>query len=394
IGDSQSLSDELSTFSGHIYNIKDILSTCTPHSLVLIDEIAHATDPIEGEALGCAIIDELIEKNILFMITTHYKKIKIKAFEQKDILTYSTSFNTETLRPEYHLYPDTIGESYALKIASRVGLSSHIVKHAQSLLTEHQDKTDVILSNIEAFEHRLRHKESELNRMAEMLETKKEQLSLVQEELEEQKYRLISDGLAIADKELNKCLFELNAVQRNIEKQPKQSSQVLKNIKEKINEKKSEITERSRKKKTSIKEKDLVFIASLNKKGVIEQIHKRHALVSVGNIKITVSLSDLFEIADHEKFNNRPIIKTSTLTVSHSIDIHGMTADEAIKVVERYLYPAIATGLKEFTIIHGKGTGILQKTVHSLLKNIPEIKDFGFAPPQMGGSGKTIVRFI
>ncbi|MGL4389096.1 MAG: endonuclease MutS2 [Brevinema sp.] len=394
IGDAQSLSDELSTFSGHILHIKDILNNCTSNSLVLIDEIAHATDPTEGEALGCAIIDRLIEKNTLFLITTHYKKVKIKAFEHKNILTCATSFNTETLTSEYRLYANTIGKSYALKIASRVGLDKNVINKAQLLLEEQRDKTDLILGNIEEFENRLRKKEVDLTRLEQALLLKEEKIKDLETTLEEHKASLVKQGLAIADKELYSCLQELAVIQRNLANQPKQKSQYIKTIKEKINHKKSEIVERSRNKKTQFQVGDLVFISSLNKKGVIEQIAKQHVVVSIGNIKINIPLFDLFEVADHEKVKNLTTVKKIPLAVSHAIDIHGMIVEDALKAVEQALYAALVAGLKEFTIIHGKGTGILQKNIHHFLKYIPEIKEFKFAPPQLGGSGKTIVTFI
>ncbi|MGL4394800.1 MAG: endonuclease MutS2 [Brevinema sp.] len=394
IGDSQSLSDELSTFSGHIIHLKEILEQCTEDSLVLIDEIAHATDPVEGEVLGCAIIDRLIEKNTLFLITTHYKKVKIKAFEHKNILTCSTSFNTETLTSEFRLYPDTIGESYALKIATRVGLDASIIEKAQGLLKEQQDKTDQILSNIEEFENRLRRKEIDLAKIEQELTQKEQQIQKLQSELDEQKVSLVEQGLQVADKELFSCLQELAAIQRNLAQQPKEKSQQVKEIRSKIDQKKSQIVERSRNKKQDVQLKDLVFVASLNKKGVVEQITKSHVVVNIGNIKINVSPSDLFEVADHEKPKNKAIIQKDSLAVSHTIDVHGMISEDAIRAVEQALYAAMVAGLKEFTIVHGKGTGILQKNIHLFLKQVPEIKEFGFAPPQLGGSGKTIVTFI
>lgn len=395
IGDSQSLNNDLSTFSGHLYHIKDILNRCDSDSIVFIDEIAHATDPLEGEALGCAIIDELIDKNTLFMITTHYKKIKLKALEHKNIQTYAASFNTQTLMPEYTLYPNTIGESYALKIAGRVGINENIIKNAESILQFDKNHTDVILNNIEEFEQKLRSKEIFLKKIEEQLADKEIFISELEKELSKQKKLLLNKGLEVADQELDHCLKELAAIQRNIDKQPKQASKKLYRIKEKINEKKSEITNLSRQKMTSIKVGDFVFIASLNKKATIEEISKDRILVSIGNIKISVKHNDIFQLSEQEKkINNIPLISKGLSNITHSVDIHGLTSEEAIKKVEQYLYPAMAAGLKEFTIIHGKGTGVLQKTIHNLLKQIPEVKDFSFATPELGGSGKTIVRFI
>lgn len=393
-GDSQSLEDELSTFSGHLYNIKSILQKCNSSTLVLIDEIAHATDPLEGEALACSIIDFLIFSNTFFAITTHYRKVKIKAFEHNHITIYSTGFNLETLQPLYSLYPNTIGESYALQIATKVGLPTQLIQRAELLLKENNDKTEEILANIEKFEKQLRAKEFALQEQKQEYLTQLEKIHNQQQALHNEKQQLQHKGLEIADKELNHCLRELSSIQKELAKNPKQTSKKLQKINNQLSQKKSEITKLSYQNKTHFIKGEIVFIASLGRKGIIEEISTDTIFVRIGILKFSVKKSDIFEIPHTRHISTKPIIKKFVNNPKSSIDVHGLTGDEAINQLEKYLYPALVSGLNEFSVIHGKGAGILQKRIHQYLKNVPEVKKFSFATPHNGGTGKTIIYFV
>ena len=394
IGDSQNLDDDLSTFSGHLYSIKKILKNCNSNTLVLIDEIAHATDPIEGEALACAIIDELIKKETFFAITTHYKQVKIKSFEHQYIKTYATGFDIKNLCPQFVLYPNTIGESYALNIATRIGLNPNIIQSAIKLLDQNKNDSEIILSNIEDYEKKIRQKEQ-------LLTEQKNKLDIEQSHLQSQKALLLNQstkikehGLAQVDKELSYCLRELSAIQKDIIKNPQQNAKKLKKVQELINQKKEDITNLSRKKKTSITIGEKVFVASLNKDAIVEDVLDNFILIRVGIIKISVKRSDIFETNSNINRNHYQTKKQYTNDISHQVDVHGLTVDEALPEIDRHLYSAMVSGLPEFTIIHGKGTGILQKAIHQYLKTISEVKEYHFAKPQDGGIGKTIVSFI
>lgn len=393
IGDAQNLDDDLSTFSGHLYNIKNILKQCTPSSLVLIDEIAHATDPLEGEALACAIIDELIKKKVFFIITTHYKQVKIKSFEHLNIKTYATGFDLKELKPQYTLYPNTIGESYAFNIASKIGLAPHIVHQAKEILGKKRDKTEIILSNIEEYEKKLRQKEQELRLFNQKLEQEKRSVQSQKDQTQSLLQKLQSEGLEKADKELNYWLREMSALKKTLAQNPKKSTEILQKAQQTIKQKKIEVTNHSRPKKTTLEIGGTVFISSLNKNATIKQISKKSILVQTGNIHISVSESEIFEA---DKSYSEKKIKTNkyyNAEITSSVDVHGLTVEEALSHIDKHLYRASVAGLSEFTIIHGKGAGILQKAVQKHLRNIPEVKKFHFASPQDGGSGKTILYF-
>ncbi|MGL4367491.1 MAG: endonuclease MutS2 [Brevinemataceae bacterium] len=390
IGDAQNLEDELSTFSGHITHINNILDKCGSSVLVLIDEIAHATNPIEGEALGCAVIDELIAKQTFFAITTHYPKIKIKAFENNYIQIYSVGFDLERLMPQFKLYPNTIGESYALKIAAKSGLCPNIINNAERFITENQNKTEQILANIEAFEAKLFEKEKLIQEKQHQLEQFRIQAIQKQEQLNTYEKQLKTKGLEQADIELYHCLRELSSIQKILEKQPKESGTALKKIQKTLNEKKSEAVSFSRPKAENIKIGDEVFSASLNRKVIIEEINKNNIIVRSGILKFPLNKNDIFE-TQKQPISNTIIVKHFPTNTKNSIDVHGMRTDEALKTVEQALYSAINAGLTKFSIIHGKGTGILQKFIHEFLQTVPEVQSFHLALPQEGGGGKTIV---
>lgn len=393
IGDAQNLSNDLSTFSGHIYNIQNILQNSSTNSLIIIDEIAHATDPVEGEALACAIIDELIKKSSFFAITTHYKQVKTKSFEHTQIKSYSAGFDTKQMKALYTLYPNTIGESYALNIAEKMGLSTSIISQAEIYLQTRQDKTEAILSNIEQYEKNLRQKELDLevqfkqqNQAVQHLEHEKE---LLQQEIN----TLKDQGLAKADKELHYCLKELSHLQKTMKSNPKQSSQKLNQIQNIINKKKEEKTNLLRAQKTLINIGDTVYIASLDKDGIVEGIHKSHILIRIGIIKHSVKKSDIFESTNSPKQHSIKTQKHYHTDIKNELDLHGYTVEDALPLVSKYLDRALSAGLPSFTIMHGKGTGALQKAIKEYLSNQPEVHKFHFADPKNGGAGKTIVYF-
>ncbi|MGL4677735.1 MAG: endonuclease MutS2 [Brevinema sp.] len=393
IGDAQNLSDDLSTFSGHIRNIKNILTKCSPNSLILIDEIAHATDPVEGEALACAIIDEFIKKESFFAITTHYKKVKIQSFEHPQIKSYAVGFDSKKMKALYILYPHTIGESYALNIAQTMGLPQQIIKSASEYLHHKRDKTELILANIEQYEKNLRQKEQQILKKEQENHIKSQQLQNQQEQLQDLSNKLKSEGLLKADKELSSCLQELSHIQKNIQKNPKEISKQLSQVQQTINKKKEEITNLSRQKKTHISIGDHVFIASLNKDATIENIQKDNVSVRIGILKYSVKKTDIFESHINKTSHPIHIKKYYSTELLNQIDTHGLTKEDALALVDKYLYRALSSGLFHFTIVHGKGTGILQKAIHQYLKKIPEVKKFHFADPREGGTGKTIVYF-
>ncbi len=393
IGDSQNLSNDLSTFSGHIHNIKNIIKQCTPSSLILIDEIAHATDPLEGEALACAIIDELVKKQSFFAITTHYKQVKYKSFENPQIKSYAAGFDAKKMIALYTLYPHTIGESYALNIAAKMGLPQHIVKNSFDYLHQKQDKTEIILSNVEQYEKDLRQKEQRLLEREQKNHLESQRLQSERDKLNDLSTKLKADGLAKADKELSYCLRELSHIQKNTPKSPQEYTKKLNQAQKLINQKKQELTNLSRPQKTHINIGDTVFIASLDKDAIVEEINKNNVSVVVGRIKYFVEKSDIFESTTKNTTTTIKAKHQLHTEVKNAVDLHGMTVEEAIAETEKYLFAAYGAGLYEFSITHGKGTGILQKAITRYLNSLPEVKKHHFADPREGGSGKTIVYF-
>lgn len=392
IGDSQSLDDELSTFSGHIASLKDILSQAGKHSLVLIDEIAHATDPLEGEALASAVIDRLLETGAFFGITTHYQHVKEKAFEHPDIRVYATAFDLQTLKSEYTLQENTIGKSYALQIAERVGLDRGIVEKAAVFLRENKNEKDQIIANITEFSNKLHNKESELKKREELLRQKEEQFNKEEQLLNKQKIELQTKGLEAADQELNMRLKELSRLKNTMKGDIKNSENILKTTKELITKKKIESLKHFRNQVTHIEKGMEIFVSSLNKNAVVEEIFADEVLLRVGIFKITISKSDLFE-AD-SPLNRTPLKKSFIpADAQHTIDLRGKSGYEAVQILEKSIHKALAAGYNELSVIHGKGTGALQKKIHEFLKSNRDIKEFYFAPPQEGGTGKTIIKF-
>ena len=391
MGDHQSLDDELSTFSAHLMALKDIITTANEGSLIIIDEIAHATDPIEGEALAVAVVDALLKTKGFFAISTHYRRLKDKALAHKEIKLYAAAFDKE-YRPLYTLIENAVGESYALKIAERMGFDSDILEGAELAKVQALDEKEKILMRLGELERLIQAKEQEMDRREAEFFKAQEDFNLDKTSLEQEKEEIRLKGLEAVDRSLNEKLKELSRLQLK-EKADIKNAEVL------LTHTRKEVTERKRQKNTvkrvSAREFSLgqtVYVGSLGRDAIVEDIFTHEVSLRMGGVKITLPKSDLFEANKPLNVVNFRAVKPS-IRAEHSIDLRGKLVAEALPLLENSLHKALNVGIEEFSVVHGKGTGALQKAVHEFLKKTPEVGSFAFALPQDGGSGKTIVKF-
>lgn len=401
IGDEQSLEQNLSSFSGHVSKIKDIIEHASSKSLVLMDELGSGTDPMEGAAFAMAIIDYLNKKHVTSIITTHYSEVKAYAFNTTGIKSASMEFNVETLSPTYRLLEGIPGESNALIIARKYGISEEIIENAKSYISEDNQRVEEMLKSIKEKNDKLEMMHVQLEATRAELDKQKNIYEQKMVKLENEKNEIIKRAYEEADNYLKNMQAKAkNLIDKiNSEESKKEDA---KNAQRSLNMlRESFITD----KKKNVKEKKIitqnvdfavgeeVLVKTMNQNGKILKIMPDNRIqVQTGILKLVVSTDDIVKIQKKKtnKFKNFASLKR-TSQVRGEIDLRGMNADEAIAELETYMDRAMLTGYHEIYIIHGKGTMVLRKKIHEYLRTSKYVTEFKDANQNEGGVGCTIV---
>ena len=400
IGDEQSLEQNLSSFSGHVSKIKDIIENANSKSLVLMDELGSGTDPMEGAAFAMAIIDYLNKKHVTSIITTHYSEVKAYAFNTTGIKSASMEFNVETLSPTYRLLEGIPGESNALIIARKYGISEEVIENAKSYISEDNQRVEEMLKSIKEKNDELETMQAKLEATRTELDKQKSIYEQNMIKLENEKNEIIKRAYEEADNYLKNMQAKAkNLIDKiNSEESKKEDA---KNAQRSLNMlRESFITD----KKKNVKEKKVVtqnvdfsvgeevLVKTMNQNGKILKIMPNNRIqVQTGILKLVVSTDDIVKIQKKKtnKFKNFASLKR-TSQVRGEIDLRGMNADEAIAELETYMDRAMLTGYHEIYIIHGKGTMVLRKKIHEYLRTSKYVTEFKDANQNEGGIGCTV----
>lgn len=406
IGDNQSIEMSLSTFQASMKNIVHITDNANDNSLVLIDEIAVGTDPIEGAALAISILDYLRKKSILTMATTHYSQIKYYAIEKEDVENASVEFNSETLLPTYKLILGHAGKSNAFIISKRLGLNDKILESAKEILSEDDINVNKLLSNIE--EDRIKLETERMNVVKKEEELEKER------KLFEKRLKILEDNtqkiIDAAKDKANKILDDSNKTAQNLLKEAKKSKNAnTSNIDRTLNnirhmhksmksryEKEKTLDKKIAKPDLSLKKGDEVVILNLGENATLITNPDKdgNIKVQVGIMKMSTNINNVKKIkTDKTRTNVKRIYNTKKrMHIKTTIDLRGQYLDEALINLEKYLDDASLSGLKEVSIIHGKGTGVLRKGINDYLKDSVYVEDFRHGDDKEGGFGVSVVR--
>ncbi len=406
IGDEQSIEMSLSTFSSHIRQIINALQNADRQSLVLLDEIGAGTDPKEGAALGEAILNYLTEKKVKTLATTHFGALKVLAQNNPQIRNASFEFDTKSLQPTYRFQMGLPGASYAIEIASRLGLKSEIVQQASGLVgTQEKDLTSLI-QELEENLKKIREQEKATSEQKEVLErlvaSYQDKVSKIQKEGKEIKNKALKDSKELVERtklELDSLVKEIKdrqAEKETVKKAARFVQQKKEEIKQELEKLKPEKIYRDEKLTVG----DLVWVESLNSDGEILAPPDKSGKVRirVGKITISVSKKDVYKKslvdADKSKKPNLSLSKyeLNEQSVAPEIDLRGLTAEEAMDRVDQYLDQAYVSDFSEVSIIHGKGTGALRKKLTAFLKKHPRVEDTRLGQWNEGGDGVTIVK--
>ena len=400
MGDEQSIENDLSTFSSHLSNIHEILNSADEKSLVLLDEIGTGTDPIEGAALAIAILVLLQKKKSIVLATTHHGSVKIAANDLKGFQNGSMEFDQEQLLPTYKFTQGLPGSSYAFEIAERIGYDKEFIKLANEYLDSDKNKIEQFLVDLETKSKKYKTKLDEIERENTRL---KGLANLYQDKiakLEDQKKEILSKAQVEAEEYLKDVNKKIETAVKNIRESNAQKD-VVKRERAAINDIKKQQKKVRTERSVEVVSKDVEVDSYAKVKGtetvgLVEDINKskNKAFLKSGSLKIQVKYSDLIP-AEMPKLKEKSYIKPQyhSFLESHRLDIRGEKPEEAEFKVIKFLDDAFASNNNKVEILHGKGTGTLKNTVHSILKKHDNVKDFYFAKIEFGGEGITIVEF-
>ena len=408
IGDEQSIEQSLSTFSGHMVHIVDILKAVDENSLVLFDELGAGTDPTEGAALALSIIEHLMAKGVSFMATTHYTQLKLYALTRDGVQNASMEFDVETLTPTYRLHVGVPGKSNAFEISSRLGLPKEILDGAEDFLEGEDIAFEDVLTTLEAERSRLEKREAELVQLTgeyrrEMAEAKKTANRLnadkdqILQRAKDEARRIVKSAKEDADL----AVSEIRDIREQLRKEDAQTLQqaqdLLREGGKKYRDKDEGIVlKRAAKPAKALKPGDEVYAESLGVSATVLEgpDNKGEVLVQAGLMKMTLPAESLIrsepKAKAEKKVNTSKVRQKKQKNAKVEFDIRGKTFEEAEPIIEKALDDGYLASLDRIRIIHGKGTGMLRKKVKDYLRYHPLVKKQEDAEPAEGGSGVTI----
>ena len=411
IGDEQSIEQSLSTFSSHMTNIIRILKEASLNSLVLFDELCAGTDPTEGAALAIAILSHLHKMGIRTMATTHYSELKVFALSTAGVENACCEFDVETLSPTYRLLIGIPGKSNAFAISAKLGLPGFLIEDARGHLSEQSESFEDLLADLETSRRTIEQEQEEIREHKEEIRSLREALERRQEKLEAQKERILRDANEQARKILQEAKDYADQTMKDFHKFGKAGISASEmeaeraRLRERIRKTEKPLSEpKDRKPKKALKPSDLhlgdtVRVLSLNLEGTVSSLPdaRGNLFVQMGILRSQVKLSDL-ELVEEAVITSKQFQKTSagkikmgkSASVSTEINLIGMTVDEALAHLDKYLDDAYLAHLPSVRIVHGKGTGALRKAVQGMLKRNKYVKSYRLGEFGEGDAGVTI----
>ena len=427
IGDEQSLENDLSTYSSHLLNMKYFLQHANSRSLVLIDEFGTGTEPQLGSAIAEAVLEQLVHKQTFGVLTTHYTSLKLAADRLDGAQNGAMLFDVEALKPLYRLKTGKPGSSFAFEIARKIGFPQDVLNRARKKSGGKHLRFDTQLQQLEADKINLSQKEKELAEADVTLSQQIEKYRYLTEQLEKEKKQILQqakeEALEIV-RQSNRMIENTIRQIREVQAEKETTQKLRKQLEKHKSQLEKSLTASSKtkyKKENSRKSKnrkeqpgkveilpdrplrpgDFVLVKDSNTVGEVVSVEGKDCYVNVNNIRLKIARDKL------QRTDKKPVTKSPK--VSHSgvmreinqkaahfeltLDLRGKRADEAMALLTRYIDDALLLGIKEVSILHGKGYGILREIIREYLQSVKEIERFGDAPVELGGAGITRVFF-
>lgn len=420
IGDSQSIEQNLSTFSSHTNKVIEILGTADERSLVLLDELGSGTDPVEGAALAVSIIKRLIFNGARLMVTTHYQELKVFAIDTPNVENASCEFDIDTLRPTYRLIVGSPGKSNAFAISESLGMPADIIEEAKSFVSDANTRLEDVIGKLEAARSELeRERDKAAKLRAEAAEheakirTEKEELENAKAELLENARRQAMTIIEQTKAESNELIDELEKLRKekdkkdfstNVSGAKSRSKQSFNKMYETANPISGGDPNEGYVLPRKLKRGDTVYVVDLGRKGIVsgEPDGSDFVFVQMGVMKTKMNISRLrLEESPKVTVGNKPVQKQRGGKVGKvgvkverrgkmELDIRGCACDDGIYQLDQFIDQAVMSNISIISIIHGKGTGLLRAAVHKRLKSHPSVKSYRLGVYGEGEDGVTI----
>lgn len=401
IGDEQSIEQSLSTFSSHMTNIVSIVQQAHRDSLVLLDELCGGTDPIEGAALAISILSDLHGRGIKTMATTHYSELKMFALSTDDIENASCEFDVETLSPTYRLMIGIPGKSNAFAISRKLGLDEHIIEGAADQIDESVKDFETILADLEKSKQTIEKEQEEILEYRKEIETLRKSLKSRQDNIKEKRDKMLRDAREEAHNIISEAKEIADSTIREYNKLKKQNKNpdankkmehMRSDLRGRMTKLEGQMAYKSKKKNKKRHEAndfhvgDEVYVTSLSLAGTVStlpnakgdlyvQMGMMRSLVNIKDLEITKTAKDVKrENQRNESRNRGRTAINKSASIRPEINVMGMTVDEAIAQLDKYIDDACLANLAQITVVHGKGTGALRKGLHNYFKQLKKQK--------------------
>ncbi|MEQ9008303.1 MAG: Smr/MutS family protein, partial [Ekhidna sp.] len=398
IGDTQSIEDDLSTYSSHLTSMKFFLKHTDKKSMFLIDEFGKGTEPQFGGAIAESVLHELNKKRAFGIVTTHYQNLKKIGDETPGLVNGAMKYDLDALEPLFELEVGKPGSSFAFEIAGKIGLPKDIIETARKKIGSSHVAYDQLLNQLEK-------EKAKFEKLTKKLEKDQSDISKVRKDyedlrsmLDEDKKRILKEARKEASHILESANKEVERVIREI-RESKASKERTRAAREKLDQKKSDLQPKPEKKAKELKEGDVVKVVGQESTGTIQKIKGKQAEVLFGSLKSIVSTDKLQKANDAPQVSYQKKVKKLGIDISskmanfnYELSIRGMRADEAMSKVESFIDEALLVGVDEIKIVHGKGHGVLREIVRNVTKGHPSIASVEDEHADRGGAGISIIK--
>ncbi|NTU58100.1 MAG: endonuclease MutS2 [Chlorobiaceae bacterium] len=408
IGDEQSIENDLSTFSSHLSAIRHILEHAISGSLALIDELCSGTDVEEGSAIARAVIEELLERGVKTIVTTHLGELKLYAHRREGVVNGAMEFDRTGLMPTFRFLKGVPGNSFAFAMMQRMGFSDSVIRKASGFLTSGHTGLEEMIEDFRAGVESNRSLGESLEQARKEIDRLRESVNAEMAEARKLKQELKTRGFRDLNREFEQARNEIRDLVREVREKPADQEVLLRARKKiagmkKDTASKEEALERevSPAADMSIRPGDLVRLADTNTTGEVESVQGDSVVVRCGNFRLTTLLRGLEKISKSKERKIRkdepaPVKKQgwsvhSSQLDSTRLDLRGMTGDEAIAEIGRFIDALVMHRMPSGTIIHGKGSGALRARTAEFLQQHRHVKNFRLGDWSEGGAGVTVV---
>lgn len=408
IGDEQSIENDLSTYSSHLTNMKNMLKSASDTSLVLIDEFGTGTEPNFGGAIAEAILDDMVSKKVFGVITTHYGNLKEYADKTEGVQNGAMRFDIQKLEPLYLLEMGKPGSSFALEIARKIGLSNDVIDRAKELVGSDHTDMDKMLRDLERDKTRVMNRERTLKETERRLKQQLARYEELNEEIVGKKKEIINKAKVEAERLLSETNRQIEKTIRHI-KESKAEKKETKKVRAKLADLKSKVKPEAEQRKGSavkvlegeIIVGDFVRLKGQEVIGEVIAIKGKDLEVMIGELKSNIKRNRLEKVSRRlakssvkkpKRENLQGIdINRKMAEFNSTLDIRGKRAEEVLPLLQNFIDEAVLFGMQEVRVLHGKGYGVLRDIIRQRLNEEPQVNSFADEHVERGGAGITVV---